>query len=491
MALADEKMAALRLLLEDITTFSRGLFPRYKLRSYQIGPVEAVIEAVRAGQGGSFVWVFSRQAGKDETLAQLLAYLLNLYQLQGGQIVVGAPTVRQAHISKERLKSRLDNGLNRGKVRENGYILRLGRANARFLSAAPTANTRGETASLLLVANETQDIEPEQWDAVFDPMAASTNAVTLYLGTVWTSRTLLARQMRHLRELEKQDGKQRVFLVDWRRVAEELPAYGERVRARIAQFGENHPFVRTEYELKELDGAGGLFNEQRRALMVGSHVRQVAGQPGRTYCLLVDVAGGEEAEGEIDEAELRAANPRRDSTVVTVVEVDLTGVAVGPVALPAYRVVQRYEWVGVSPSLLHSRIVGLARDTWAARYVVVDATGIGAGVASFLERSLPRKVLPFVFSQASKSELGWSFLGIIESGRYKEYADDGAEDTRRFWRQLEAVEYEVRPGPGHLMRWSVHDPVLHDDLVMSAALVGVLDGQDWRSRKAVGLATRI
>jgi hypothetical protein len=123
--------------------------------------------------------------------------------------------------------------------------------------------------------------------------------------------------------------------------------------------------------------------------------------------------------------------------------------------------------------------------------VVVDATGIGAGVASFLERSLPRKVLPFVFSQASKSELGWSFLGIIESGRYKEYADDGAEDTRRFWRQLEAVEYEVRPGPGHLMRWSVHDPVLHDDLVMSAALVGVLDGQDWRSRKAVGLATRI
>lgn len=37
----------------------------------------------------------------------------------------------------------------------------------------------GRTADLLLVANEAQDIEPRLWDAVFDPMAASTNATTL------------------------------------------------------------------------------------------------------------------------------------------------------------------------------------------------------------------------------------------------------------------------------------------------------------------------
>jgi hypothetical protein len=32
----------------------------------------------------------------------------------------------------------------------------------------------------------------------------------------------------------------------------------------------------------------------------------------------------------------------------------------------------------------------------------------------------------------------------------------------------------------------VPDPALHDDLVMSAALVAVLEEQDWRLRKAVG-----
>jgi hypothetical protein len=123
-------------------------------------------------------------------------------------------------------------------------------------------------------------------------MAASTNATTLFLGTVWTSNTLLARQMKHLRGLEAQDGYQRVFLVDWREVSKYVPAYGERVRARIEQFGENHPFIQTEYFLKELDGDGGLFGPDRRALMAGSHARVAAAAPGKVYAMLVDVARG-------------------------------------------------------------------------------------------------------------------------------------------------------------------------------------------------------
>jgi hypothetical protein len=475
------KIEALRALLSDVDKFSRGLYPRQRLRQYQQRPARALIDAVRAGEGGFFVWVFSRQAGKDETLAQVLAYLLNLYQLQGGQIVVAAPTLRQATISRDRLLSRMDNALNKGRVKENGYIVKLGRCNARFLSAAPTSNARGETASLLLVCNETQDVLSAQWDAVFDPMAASTNAVTLFLGTVWTNRTLLARQMRFCRELELQDGKQRIFSVDWHEVAAELPAYGERVKARIIQFGADHPFIRTEYELKELEGNGGLFNRERMSLMQGGHVRLAAREKGtnKVYCLLIDVAGGEEEEnGDIESR----ANSKRDSTVVTVVEVAdaLAG------SLPRYQVVHRYQWTNVAQTALHSRIVGLAAD-WAAKYVVVDSTGIGAGLASFLEKSLPRRVLPFQFTSSSKSELGWNFLAIVDSGRYKEYSSDGADDTALFWRQLEAVEYEVRPGPGKLMKWSVLDPALHDDLVLSASLVAVLDGQDWRSRKAVGV----
>jgi hypothetical protein len=90
-------------------------------------------------------------------------------------------------------------------------------------------------------------------------------------------------------------------------------------------------------------------------------------------------------------------------------------------------------------------------------------------------------VHPFIFSLKSKSDLGWAFVGAIESGRYKEYAKDGAADTGRFWAQVEGCEYSVMPGPGQVMRWSVPEKKGHDDLLVSAALVGYLEELEWRA----------
>jgi hypothetical protein len=104
-------------------------------------------------------------------------------------------------------------------------------------------------------------------------------------------------------------------------------------------------------------------------------------------------------------------------------------------------------------------------------------------------------VLPFVFSLASKSQLGWGFLGVIDSGRFKEYANDtdsahGDAEARTlsniFWRQAEQCTYDVRPGPNRLMSWSVPDPRVHDVMLLSSALVTVLDEHDWRPREAIG-----
>src|ERR687889_2369227 len=120
-------------------------------------------------------------------------------------IVVAAPTrTPQANITRDRLLDRLQrSALTAGKVRtRDGYIVEVGQASARFLSADEGANPRGQTASLLLVANEAQDIDPAIWDARFDPMAASTNATTVFMGTVWDRNGLLHRQMAHLASLE-------------------------------------------------------------------------------------------------------------------------------------------------------------------------------------------------------------------------------------------------------------------------------------------------
>jgi len=489
---ARERYPVLYRTLSDLEAFSARLMPGRALRPYQVAPARAILDSIDRQRGDQFAIVFSRQSGKDEMLAQLLALLLVQRSRPGGTIVVAAPTLQpQAAISRDRLRDRLlGNPVTGPLTRVSGPTVHVGRARCTFVSAAPTANARGQTADLLLVANEAQDIAPDTWDAVFDPMAASSNATTLFLGTAWSRATLLARQLRHLEALAAGDGRQRTWRVPWEQVAAEIPAYGDRVRARIAQLGERHPFIRTEYCLEELEGDGGLFPPDRIARMRGEHPRLSRARAGFSYALLIDVGGEEEAGPDVtlDEASaLAGAAGRRDSTALTVVEVEpSTGDS-----QPVYRVVDRRLWTGVRHSALHAQLVDLARRVWQARWLVVDATGVGAGLASFLASTLahnktPVQVIPFTFTSASKSRLGWDFLGLIDSGRFLEYADPGDAVTAEYHAQLRATTFAVVGGPGNVLRWSVPTRDGHDDLVISAALCAVLDGMDHRDRIARG-----
>jgi len=100
----------------------------------------------------------------------------------------------------------------------------------------------------------------------------------------------------------------------------------------------------------------------------------------------------------------------------------------------------------------------------------------------------PIPVVPFIFTAASKSALGWDWIGLIDTGRYREYAGDGEQLTRLFRAQLAATAYTTPPGPGKSLRWGTPAGRGHDDLVMSAALVTLLDGRDWRARVAKGVS---
>jgi hypothetical protein len=52
-------------------------------------------------------------------------------------------------------------------------------------------------------------------------------------------------------------------------------------------------------------------------------------------------------------------------------------------------------------------------------------------------------VSPLPFNRKTKSDLGWTFVGLIDGGRLKAYADDGADITRIYRDQLAACTYEV------------------------------------------------
>jgi hypothetical protein len=132
------------------------------------------------------------------------------------------------------------------------------------------------------------------------------------------------------------------------------------------------------------------------------------------------------------------------------------------------------------------KIAALA-DHWHAVYTVVDSTGVGAGLASFLVKALGEdRVIPVQFSPSVKSDLGWDFLAIVETGRFQDYTNDQASDTRQFWYEVSQCKYEIGTGPTKRMRWGcwespAYDGLVargHDDLLISAALIAVLDKLD-------------
>jgi len=424
----------------------------------------------------------SRQAGKNELAGQLEAYLLNLYSNKGGNIVKASPTFKPQTVNSIlRLLDRLDNHWNRGRYRRReGYIVELKRARAFFFSAGRSADVVGATADVLLEGDEGQDILEAKWNKDFRPMGASTNVTSVLWGTAWTSNTLLAKTKHHLKRQERRDGRRRVFEYDADVVGAEVPAYARYVAGEVERLGRQHPLIKTQYFLEPIDAQGKLFTPMRRALMRGDHQRRHEPEPGKRYALLIDVAGEEEEAGSAMDRML-LANVRRDATALSVVEVET---AYG--LLPTYRLVDRMFWLGTRHTALHGQIVALS-DYWHVPWVIVDATGIGAGLASFLVKALGEKVIPVVFSGKVKSDLGWDFLGAIETGRYRDYIDDGKQETLQFWHEVEACDYEIRQGPGKIMSWGVwegtaYDGLVaygHDDLLLSAALVAILDKQPW------------
>ncbi|MGA9397170.1 MAG: hypothetical protein WBV22_02825 [Anaerolineaceae bacterium] len=469
--------AVIKKLLSDPVVFARyasGL----TLRNYQEQVARAVAHSVARRLGLTLVVMFPRQSGKNELQAQLEAYFLMLYSEQTAELVKVSPTWKpQAQNAMRRLERVLEkNFLTRGDwEKEAGYLYRVGRAQIAFFSGAPEANIVGATASLLLEVDEAQDISLDKYDRAIAPMAASTNATRVLWGTAWTGDTLLARELKAALSAEQQDGLQRVFTLSADQVAVEVPEYGKHVAEQVARLGRNHPMVRTQYFNEEINGAGGLFDAARRALMQGEHPEQFAPQAGRIYALTLDVGGA--AVTRSGESETPG---NHDSSAALAFEIDLSTLSDPLIRLPAYRLVAGRVWEGVPHARLYGELQALI-EHWHARHVVVDATGVGAGLAGFLEKTFPGRVIQFVFSAASKSQLGWDFLSAVETGRFKLFrGDTGHPLLARLSRELTECHYEVSLGAGRSLRWGAPTGTgKHDDLLIAAALAVALDGQPW------------
>ena len=485
-----ELKTVIKRLLKNVILFTDHA-SSLQLRSYQQQVAAAVVDSVMHKKGLTFVVIFPRQSGKNELQAQIETYLLLLFSQLDAEMVKVSPTWKpQSQNAMRRLERVLERNLITRTMwaKRSGYIYEIGRARIAFLSAAPTSNVVGATASLLLECDEAQDVSLAKWDKEINPMAASTNATTVFWGTAWTSQTLLAREKDAALKAEKKDGTRRVFEVDADLVGEEVPQYKAFVENEINKLGREHPFIKTQYFSETIDAEGGMFPPERLKKMRGAHGLQLEPVPDQLYAFLVDVAGEDEGASDLEQ-DPELVSQDRDATALTIIQVDLESLEDDLKRAPTYRAVHRRLWVGDKHTDIYAELKQYA-DLWQPRRIVVDATGVGAGLASFLDKAYPAQVVPLIFTRKSKSDLGWNFLAIIETGRYKEYRKKDKLQLL-FWEQCKATRMEIVPGPERRVKWSVPDgardsrgELLHDDLIVSAAMCAVLDEEEWGSAES-------
>jgi hypothetical protein len=466
-------------------------FGQVNLRPYQVEAANAVIDSILNKDGDTFVWKFARQSGKDETLTALYQYLLTLLAHRDASIIAAAPTYNpQTGLAMQRLDTRLSRHIVLQKEwrRSTRHVYRIRNARIHFYSAAPHANVVGATASPLLVINEAQDILPAVYDKRFAPMAAANNATRLFSGTAWTRDTLLAREERYCRQKEQEDGRKRVFIVDGPEVARVHPPYGEFLEGEMKRLGANHPILLSQYLCQEIDSQSGMFNAARRALMAPDssagrsgeratgEYRPYSGHEARAHAFLLDVAGQDE--NRLHDPEQILNNPGRDSVTLRIVEIDLSTLAT--LQAPTYRVVHTQQWQGLNHLLVFGKLKAL-HDQWRPQHIVVDATGVGEGLWALLDKAFPTRIIPVKFNATVKSEIGYRFLAIIETGRFRD-CDPSADADR----QYAACQAEVLIGPRRTMRWGVPEgardengALIHDDIILADALVVELDKLEW------------
>jgi hypothetical protein len=452
-----------------------------RLRPYQREVASAILDSVFGRKGLTFSVEMARQGGKNELSAQLELLLLTLYMTQPQNLIKCSPTFKpQTVISMMRLKDRLnDAGFSGIWAAELGYIIRLGNARAIFLSADEQANVVGNTAHILLEIDESQDVSKEKYTKEFKPMGATTNVTTVHYGTTWDDSTQLEEVKQSNLELERKDGIKRHFGYDWQEIAKHNPDYLAYVEAERERLGENHPLFLTQYRLLPIHGGGNYLSRQQLAQLKGKHERKRQAEAGKIYVAGIDLAGeAEEVEGD----RLRALKPRQDSTVVTIGELDFS-VCDDLQKQAGIRVVEHYQWTGKKHTALYPQLVDILKNVWHCRKVVVDATGIGQPVSSFLRKALGSKVSAFTFTARAKSELGFNLLAAINSGRLKVYTGDGSDEYRELWMELERAKCQYRPS--QTVNFYVSPSEGHDDFLMSLALV-VEAANQYEPKTAVG-----
>lgn len=433
--------------------------------AYQKTLAYRIIESLLLRDGASITALFSRQSGKSETVSSVglgLCLLLptlariwpddeRLMMYKGGILIgVFAPKAdlsgpiylkMRNRAESERVQAIMaDPDLDIGLVQSRGDAMGFTNGSAvRAQTASDTTLTEGATYHLILI-DEAQRVSKAKVLKEIGPMLAATNGTMVKIGTAWMSRGGFHNDIQFNLDQEEQGGPKNHYQFDYEQViAEKRSTYNRQKRDFEAGRRQSPPDpFHLNYEkwvMAELARLGG--NKDAEEFKMNFRLKW---QDSRVVAIKESLLRDQSLSGEemnvpkhfgFQVAGLDVAK-EQDSTVLTVMEVDLTQPLMdeGQVARDAdddgeqvlyfnKYILGWLEQQGSFEGKQYKAIVDFLGN-YSVSFMYVDATGIGDPVCERLQVLLEPmgiEVEPFRFTMASKSDLFKYYLQELNAHR--------------------------------------------------------------------------
>ena len=427
----------------------RTMFP------YQEQFAKRVIRSVLENDGEEITALFSRQSGKSETIAVTVSGLMVILPVlanmpmfaddsrlkmfkDGFMVGIFAPSQRQAQTTYGKIRGRVQSKYAQAVLEDpefritfttsNGQTVAL--SNGSFvtaMSASDGSNIEGESF-MLIICEEAQDISNFKVRKSIHPMGAAYNATLIKIGTATTFKADFydAIQRNKNIDAERKGHIRNHFEYDCDIASKYNPKYAKYVEKERRRLGEKSDEFLMSYKLKWII---------ERGMFVDISVFEVANTEPMLERIMSDKRANHVAGIDL--------GGKGDDTIITITEVDWsmpvimetrindeTGEEETYVAYNTYLV----DWCcisGVPDYEEQYYLINDYLDNFRLSRIVCDATR-EASVAHRLRANRKEEVIPYIFTQKSKSELYKHLDKEIVSGRARVCGGEKTKQTPEY-----------------------------------------------------------
>lgn len=474
----------------------------HPLRPYQIPFARRIFESLIIGDGARLTGLASRQSGKSETIANVIATamiflpvlakvypkLLRKYR-EGVWVGAFAPVNDQADIIFGRIVARLSSAsaqalLNdpeinakvdgRGssvyiKFRDLDAPLQDGKGHClvRKTTCHPKAKIEGRTYHILII-DECQDAHWQTVTKSVNPMGASVRATHIWTGTPSYTKGIFYSQIQtNKREVLKRGRRrQNHFQWDWKEVAKVVPEYRDAVYDEMRSLGPDSDEFKMSYNLWWAIDKGQFTTSSEFEELGDISVQHL--EPSWHHSpVVVGIDCGK----------------KQDRTIVTVVWVNWD--RPDSAGFYEHRIINWLDLEGVDWETQYFRIYEFLQN-YNIYAVGVDCGGVGDVVMSRMKALMPH--INFVECLDSQGEQSKRFKYLKQlKERKKIIWPMGAKVRklkvfRRFRAEMEDAELDYK-GP-NLMVYAPDAVGAHDDYVDSLAMATYMSAEQGDSNSA-------